>query len=124
MFISSQMMVSIYLKIWSLSLHPSNLSRSDTSHPSHSHIHVKPWAKVSAGFNFCQFAFCLATYLRGHALTLVDFGGKCFSVWPPNVSRHKLIASHLYMREIYDLGEIESRLASPLGQGIMTNFLY
>ena len=75
------------------------------------------------------------------ALTCVDFSRARIrtqvTVWPPNASRHKLIASHLYMREIYDFfATCESIwppiasthassgfanfgwLASPLGQGI------
>ena len=42
-----------------------------------------------------------------------------FIVWPPNASRHKLIASQLYMLGIYDfcdLCKLESRLANPFGR--------
>ena len=54
-----------------------------------------------------RLAFRLATYLRGLALTLVELNSTCtstrkfFTAWSPNASRHKLIASQLYMREIY-----------------------
>ena len=41
------------------------------------------------------------------------------TVWPPNESRHKLIASQLYMREIYDFLRrvplICERLTNPFG---------
>ena len=61
-----------------------------------------------------QLVFRLATHLRRLALTCIDLRWlwsssnsyasrrTFFTVWPPNASRHKMIASHLYMREIYD----------------------
>ena len=65
--------------------------------------------------------------LRGLAMTWKDLHWlwsmksnsiKFFTVWPRNASRHKLIASQLYTREIYDfcnLRELASRLANPFG---------
>ena len=54
-----------------------------------------------------RLAFHLATHLFRLASTLVELKfahasrGKFFTIWPPNASRHKLIASQLYIREIY-----------------------
>ena len=56
-------------------------------------------------FSACvQLAFRLATHLRWLWSSSNSYASprKLFTVWPPNVSRHKLIASQLYMREIYD----------------------
>ena len=86
--------------------HPSNLSRSDNF--TLSLIHIKPWQNGLASHRRCStcvhLAFCLATHLRGLAFTLVDLKlirtQKFFTIWPPNANRHKLIASHLYMRQI------------------------
>ena len=39
---------------------------------------------------------------------------KFVTVWPPNASRHNLIASQLYMREMYDFLRLASRLANRL----------
>ena len=36
-----------------------------------------------------------------------------FTVWPLKTSRHKLITSQLYMREIYDFVRVASQLANP-----------
>ena len=63
-----------------------------------------------------RLAFRLATHLRGLALTLVELkfvrkSTQVFTVWPTNASRHKLIASQLYMREIYGF----LRLVNPFG---------
>ena len=66
-----------------------------------------------------QIAFRLATHLRWLATTLLElnFGRKSTqvsTVWPPNTSRHKLIASELYMRgnlQLFcNLRELASRL--------------
>ena len=68
--------------------------------------------RKSTQFSTCvQLAFRLVTHLRRLAIpNCVDFGRaqflyvsrrKFFTVLPPNASRHKLIASQLYIREMY-----------------------
>ena len=69
----------------------------------------KSWttdSQVNASFRHAfNLRFRLATHLRWLALTLIElkFVRKFFNVWSFNASRHKLIASHLYMREVYEL---------------------
>ena len=73
-----------------------------------------------------KFEFRLATHLRSRTMSCVDCSSsnpypgrrELFTVWPPNESRHKLIASQLYMREIYEflrLPLICERLTNPFG---------
>ena len=102
------------VKIWSLSLHPSNLSRSDNftlfSFTDSYQALAKRTNKSSQVFNWRS--TCI---FPGHPLawTFVYFGRsqinshpkrrKFFTVWPPNTNRHKFIASHLYLFQIYGL---------------------
>ena len=86
-------------------------------------IGLKPWPNGLASRRMQAF--------NGHPLALIWNNVLCFcstsnsyailtqelySVWPPNTSRHKLIASHLYMLEIYDFFcvrvDLRIRLAS------------
>ena len=58
--------------------------------------------------------------LRRLALTLVEIkfvrkSTQVFTIWPPNASRHKLVASQVYMRKFtafFVLRELTSRLAN------------
>ena len=73
-----------------------------------------------------QFAFRLTTYLHGlasicdHLSRLWSSSNsyairrKIFTVWPPNASRHKLIASQLYMRETDDFRDLRAALRAAL----------
>ena len=66
---------------------------------------LKPWPNGLASqrkFLTCvQLAWTPVQWLWS---SLNSYASRCtfFTVWPPNASRHKLIASQLYMREIYD----------------------
>ena len=66
-----------------------------------------------------QLAFRLATYLASPYVYLrwlwsssksYSSQRKFFTVWPPNASQHKLIASDLYMHETYDFSNLRADL--------------
>ena len=62
-----------------------------------------------------ELAFHLTTHLRGLWSSSNSYTSrrKFFTIWPPNATRHLLIASQLYMCEIYDFLRLASRLANP-----------
>ena len=94
------------------------------------HFHVKIWGMVwytilyrisfTSGRGIISFGQC--THFCWLAMTCIDFGRasnsyasrrKFFTVWPPNASRHKLIASQLYeITTSCDLRELRIRWAS------------
>ena len=87
---------------------------------------LKSWPNGLASqhkFSTCvQLAFRLATHLRWlwSSSNSHESRRNFFCIgWPLNASRHTLIASQVYMREIYDLRELASRLANPFGHPLL-----
>ena len=77
------------------------------------------------GFGFGLVCFCFVFALKSWPSGLASrhkfstcMQHKFFAVWPTNTSRHKLIASHLYTRGIYDF----LRLANPFGHPLQVRF--